>query len=174
MKSTQTLNFVRFTACMVLVVGLSVSASASCGDSLLAMGTGAASVQNQSRPMQQNSETARGTASKASIVGLWHTQFIVGDQTIQDAYQIWNVGGTEGHNANEVSFQEALIHARDSEAQVEYDKTTGNPHYDYYEEDDSHHIVWFLDGVTAFNQMRAASGYHPAGFGLWRLGSEDP
>jgi hypothetical protein len=67
-----------------------------------------------------------------------------------------------------------LIHARDSEAQVEYDKTTGNPHYDYYEEDDSHHIVWFLDGVTAFNQMRAASGYHPAGFALWRLGSEDP
>lgn len=80
----------------------------------------------------------------------------------------------EGHNANEISFQEALIHARDSEAQVEYDKTTGNPHYDYYEDDDSHHIVWFLDGVTAFNQMRAASGYHPAGFGLWRLGSEDP
>ncbi len=100
MKSTQTLTFVRFTACMVLVVGLSVSASASCGDSLLAMATGAASAQNQSRPMQQNSETARGTASKASIVGLWHVQFIVGDQSIQDGYQIWNVGGTEVHNAN--------------------------------------------------------------------------
>src|SRR5207245_10536907 len=28
--------------------------------------------------------------------------------------------------------------------------------------------------LTAFNQMRAASGYHPAGFALWRLGSEDP
>jgi len=80
----------------------------------------------------------------------------------------------EGENANEVSFQEALIHARDSEAQVEYDRTSGNPHYEYDEEDDSHHIVWFLDAVTAFNQMRAASGYHPAGFALWRLGSEDP
>jgi cellulose synthase/poly-beta-1,6-N-acetylglucosamine synthase-like glycosyltransferase/peptidoglycan/xylan/chitin deacetylase (PgdA/CDA1 family)/spore germination protein YaaH len=81
---------------------------------------------------------------------------------------------TEGQSAQEVSFQEALIHARDSEAQVEYDTKTGNPHYEYDEEDDSHHIVWFLDSVTAFNQMRAASGYHPAGFALWRLGSEDP
>ena len=81
---------------------------------------------------------------------------------------------SRGQTAQEVSFQQALINARDSEAQIEYDTGTGNPHYEYDEEDNSHHVVWFLDGVTAFNQMRAASGYHPAGFALWRLGSEDP
>ena len=81
---------------------------------------------------------------------------------------------TKGSEAKEVSFQQALIDARDSEAQIEFDSETRNPHYDYDEEDQKHHIVWFLDGVTAFNQMRAASGYHPAGFALWRLGSEDP
>src|SRR2546426_5373334 len=81
---------------------------------------------------------------------------------------------TEGSDAKEVSFQEAVIDARDSEAQIEFDPETRNPHYDYDEEDQTHHIVWFLDGVTAFNQMRAASGYHPGGFALWRLGSEDP
>src|SRR6266704_6506674 len=81
---------------------------------------------------------------------------------------------TEGSEAKEVSFQQALIDARDSDAQIEFDPETHNPHYDYDEEDQKHHIVWFLDGVTAFNQMRAASGYHPAGFALWRLGSEDP
>lgn len=80
----------------------------------------------------------------------------------------------EGQTANEVSFQQALIDARDSEAQISFDTDTRNPHYEYDEEDESHHIVWFLDAVTAFNQMRAASGYHPAGFALWRLGSEDP
>src|SRR5437762_967704 len=80
----------------------------------------------------------------------------------------------EGETAREVSFQEAVIDAHDSEAQIEFDPQTRNPHYEYDEEDGSHHIVWFLDGVTAFNQMRAASGYHPAGFALWRLGSEDP
>ncbi|MEK6334363.1 MAG: glycosyltransferase [Acidobacteriota bacterium] len=77
-------------------------------------------------------------------------------------------------NGKELSFQEAVISARDSEAQIEYDPNSRNPHYEYDEEDDSHHTVWFLDGVTAFNQMRAASGYRPAGFALWRLGSEDP
>ncbi len=82
---------------------------------------------------------------------------------------------TEGSgNAEEVSFQKAVIDAHDSEVQIEFDPATRNPHYEYDEEDNSHHIVWFLDGVTAFNQMRAASGYHPAGFALWRLGSEDP
>src|SRR6266576_4130942 len=81
---------------------------------------------------------------------------------------------TEGERANEVSFKQALIQARDSDAKIEFDSATGNPHYDYEEEDGSSHVVWFLDAVTAFNQMRAASGYHPAGFAVWRLGSEDP
>jgi len=81
---------------------------------------------------------------------------------------------TQGANAEEVSFQKAVIDARDSEAQIAFDPVTHNPHYEYDEEDGSHHTVWFLDAVTAFNQMRAASGYHPAGFALWRLGSEDP
>ena len=99
MKSTQTLNFVKSAACMVLVVGLSASALASCGDSLSAMAAGAASVHSQSRPMQQNSESA-GDNSGKSMVGLWHIQFTVGGQTIQEAYQLWNAGGTEVHNPN--------------------------------------------------------------------------
>jgi hypothetical protein len=100
MRSTETLNFVKFTACMVLVIGLSAIASASCGDSLLAMATGAASVQSQFHPMHNNSQPAGANSAKSSIVGLWHIQFTVGDQTIQEAFQLWNVGGTEVHNPN--------------------------------------------------------------------------
>ena len=81
---------------------------------------------------------------------------------------------TQGSDATEVSFQEAVIGARDSKVPITFDPATRNPHYEYEEEDNTHHIVWFLDAVTAFNQMRAASGYQPAGFALWRLGSEDP
>src|SRR5438552_13047807 len=99
MKLTQTLNFVKFAACMVLVVGLSASALASCGDSRSAMAAGAASVHSQSRPMQQDSQSA-GHNSGKSMVGLWHIQFTVGGQTIQEAYQLWNAGGTEVHNPN--------------------------------------------------------------------------
>lgn len=76
--------------------------------------------------------------------------------------------------ADEVTFQEALIRARDSQAKILFDSESRNPTFEYDEEDESHHTVWFLDAVTAYNQMRAASGYKPAGFAVWRLGSEDP
>ena len=83
----------------------------------------------------------------------------------------WTKGKDE---AKEVTFQEAAITARESETTPVWDANTRNPYFEYDEDDGSHHSVWFLDSVTAFNQMRAASGYKPAGFALWRLGSEDP
>jgi hypothetical protein len=100
MKSTQSLNFVKLTACMIILVGLSASAFASCGDSLSAMAALAATARGQSHAMPQNSDPARPNGAKTSIVGLWHIQFTVGDQTIQEAFQIWNAGGTEVHNPN--------------------------------------------------------------------------
>lgn len=36
----------------------------------------------------------------ASIVGLWHVEFLIDNQMVQEAFQIWNVGGTEVHNPN--------------------------------------------------------------------------
>ena len=83
----------------------------------------------------------------------------------------WTEGASE---ANEVTVQEAVLGARDSEAKINFDPETRNPSYVYDEDDGSHHTVWFLDAVTAYNQMRAASGYKPAGYAVWRLGSEDP
>ena len=68
----------------------------------------------------------------------------------------WTAGKKE---ADEVTFQEALIHARESEANPTFDSDSKNPYYEYDEEDQTHHTVWFLDAVTAYNQMRAASGF---------------
>ena len=36
------------------------------------------------------------------------------------------------------------------------------------------HHVWFLDAVSAFNQLVGGQRHSPRGFALWRLGSEDP
>ncbi|KXK06619.1 MAG: glycosyl transferase family protein [Acidobacteria bacterium OLB17] len=36
------------------------------------------------------------------------------------------------------------------------------------------HSVWFLDAVTAYNEIKIAEPYNVAGLALWRLGSEDP
>ena len=83
----------------------------------------------------------------------------------------WSNTEEEGET---VTFQQALITARESEAQPSFDPASKNLFFEYDEEDGSHHKVWFLDAVTAYNQMRAASGYKPAGYAIWRLGSEDP
>jgi len=87
--------------------------------------------------------------------------------------------GNYGYNWSEgaaqpISFQDAVIAARDSQARIAFDDQTNNPHFSYLEDDHSKHEVWFLDGVTAFNQIHAADPYQPAGYAVWKLGSEDP
>ncbi len=49
-----------------------------------------------------------------------------------------------------------------------------NPHYSYEDEHDLVHNVWMLDGVTAYNELRAAERADVRGTALWRLGMEDP
>ncbi|MBV9331692.1 MAG: glycosyltransferase [Alphaproteobacteria bacterium] len=81
----------------------------------------------------------------------------------------WNGGETDA-----LSFQEAIIAAHDSEARIDFDDATNNPRFSYVEDNQVRHDVWFLDGVTAYNEIHAADAYQPAGYALWRLGSEDP
>src|SRR6202007_1776889 len=72
-----------------------------------------------------------------------------------------------------VSVQEAWLGARDSEADIDFDSDSLNPHFSLLDEHNLHHDVWFLDAVTALNQMRAAQTLGIQTFALWRLGSED-
>jgi cellulose synthase/poly-beta-1,6-N-acetylglucosamine synthase-like glycosyltransferase/peptidoglycan/xylan/chitin deacetylase (PgdA/CDA1 family)/spore germination protein YaaH len=72
-----------------------------------------------------------------------------------------------------VSVQEAWLTSRDSEADVEFDGDSLNPHIRYEDERNLQHDIWFLDAVTALNQMRAAQSLGIKTFALWRLGAED-
>jgi cellulose synthase/poly-beta-1,6-N-acetylglucosamine synthase-like glycosyltransferase/spore germination protein YaaH/peptidoglycan/xylan/chitin deacetylase (PgdA/CDA1 family) len=72
-----------------------------------------------------------------------------------------------------VSVQEAWIGARDSEEEVDFDGDALNPHFSYSDDDNFPHDVWFLDAVTALNEMRAAQTLGIQTFALWRLGAED-
>jgi len=72
-----------------------------------------------------------------------------------------------------VSVQEAWIGSRDSEEDIDYDSDALNPHFSYRDDDNYRHDIWFLDAVTALNQMRAAQTLGIQAFALWRLGSED-
>jgi peptidoglycan-N-acetylglucosamine deacetylase len=72
-----------------------------------------------------------------------------------------------------VSVQEAWLGARDSDEDVDFDYDSLNPHFSYLDEHNLQHDVWFLDAVTALNQMRAAQAVGINTFALWRLGAED-
>src|SRR5256712_123005 len=78
-----------------------------------------------------------------------------------------------GFKDTNVSVQEAWLTSRDSEEDVDFDGDNLNPHVSYLDEHNLRHDVWFLDGVTALNQMRAAQRLGIKTFALWRLGAED-
>jgi len=75
--------------------------------------------------------------------------------------------------AQSLTIQEALLHAYESETQIEFDSASLNPHYSYYDEHDHVHQVWMLDAVTAYNELRASERMGVQGTALWRLGSAD-
>ncbi len=70
--------------------------------------------------------------------------------------------------------QSAWQLAADAGADVHLAPGSLNAHF-AYDDEDAHvrHQVWYLDGVTALNEMRAARELGLQTFALWRLGSED-
>ncbi len=76
--------------------------------------------------------------------------------------------------AQAVTFQQGVITAVESQSDIVFDPDTFNPHYSYEDEKNQVHNVWMLDGVTAYNQIRAAESAGVRGTALWRLGMEDP
>jgi peptidoglycan-N-acetylglucosamine deacetylase len=75
--------------------------------------------------------------------------------------------------AETLTIQEALLHAYESEAPVDFDTTSLNPHYSYSDEQNHVHQVWMLDAVTAYNELRASERLGVQGTAMWRLGSAD-
>ncbi len=91
------------------------------------------------------------------------------------AYDWPDKNGRQAHETPLVeSFEQSLVTASESEGQVQYDTDSLNPHFSYSDEKDHVHDVWLLDGVTAYNELRAADRAGVRGAALWRLGTEDP
>ncbi len=74
----------------------------------------------------------------------------------------------------DLSVSDAWERASDADADLGLDYDTLNPHFEYIDEDNNQrHDVWFLDGVTILNELRAARELGVETFALWRLGEED-
>jgi len=85
----------------------------------------------------------------------------------------WNDSDPASSGA-EMTFQDVMAAARSRNLRLQFDSTALNPFISWTEPDSTDHVVWFLDGVTAFNEIRAARSLGAAGQAIWRLGSEDP
>jgi cellulose synthase/poly-beta-1,6-N-acetylglucosamine synthase-like glycosyltransferase/peptidoglycan/xylan/chitin deacetylase (PgdA/CDA1 family)/spore germination protein YaaH len=78
------------------------------------------------------------------------------------------------YTATMLSTQEAWQAASDADAHISLDADSLNPHFAYDDEDAKvQHTVWFLDAVTALNQMRVARALGIETFAIQRLGLED-
>ena len=82
----------------------------------------------------------------------------------------WVIGAKGG---SEVAFSDTMTAAAETQKAVEWDTQTENPVLRYVTGNDRHE-VWFLDAVTAINQIMAVHDRGFPGVGLWRLGGEDP
>ena len=80
--------------------------------------------------------------------------------------------GAKGADA--VTFHEATLAAKESGVTIAFDHMSLNPTYGYADEAGKEHTVWFLDAATAYNEVKVADAWRPRGYGLWRLGAEDP
>ena len=120
MKQNSFNPIVRISGVLLLVtLSLTVATitNAQCGGSLDTMAASALSVQSKAKselvssfaPKDQSFSLLKGDSDEdqnSAIVGLWRVRFNItppgapGTITIQDAFQIWNTGGTEVHNPN--------------------------------------------------------------------------
>ncbi len=82
----------------------------------------------------------------------------------------WIIGSTGGA---EVAFSDVMVAAKTNNVPIQWDDQTENPVLRYRSGEDRHE-VWFLDAVTALNQVQAVNDAGFRGVGLWRLGAEDP
>ena len=80
---------------------------------------------------------------------------------------------SNGDDNQSISIHDAMSLAADSDTPIDFDPNTFSLNFSYSDEDDVTHQVYFNDAATNFNTMRYGCEYGVAGFGVWRLGSED-
>lgn len=84
----------------------------------------------------------------------------------------WILGSNKG--GVEVSYGDVIAAAEaNKNSSASWDSNQENPVLRYQAGEDKHEI-WFLDAVTALNQVQDVSDEGFRGVGLWRLGAEDP
>ena len=79
------------------------------------------------------------------------------------------------HRAEPFDFQETMKTARGpSQPRPRFDPVALNPYMQWTTPDSTDHVLWYLDAVTAYNEMLVGRSLGVAGHAIWHLGGEDP
>ena len=79
------------------------------------------------------------------------------------------------HRAENFEFQETMRTARGpAQPRPRFDPVSMNPYMQWTTPDSTDHVLWYLDAVTAYNQMLVGRALGVAGHAIWHLGGEDP
>ncbi len=82
----------------------------------------------------------------------------------------WIIGASGGA---EVSFSDVMAAVVANHSRIDWDADTANPVL-RFGSGSTQHEIWFLDAVTALNQVQSVNDNNYRGVALWRLGAEDP
>ena len=83
--------------------------------------------------------------------------------------------GDTARPAQELSYAQALVLARENEAPIEWDVQARGPFFEYDDDDAREkHAVRFLDAPAEAAQLQAVAPLRLRGTAVWRLGAEDP
>ncbi len=79
------------------------------------------------------------------------------------------------HRAEPSDFQETMAAARGKlQPRPRFDPVSMNPYMQWTTPDSTDHVLWYLDAVTAYNEMLVGHSLGVAGHAIWHLGGEDP
>jgi cellulose synthase/poly-beta-1,6-N-acetylglucosamine synthase-like glycosyltransferase/spore germination protein YaaH/peptidoglycan/xylan/chitin deacetylase (PgdA/CDA1 family) len=85
----------------------------------------------------------------------------------------WTMGSKSP--ASGLKFSEVMSLAQDAGVDLELKSDYGyNLYFGYQDDKNQKHQVWFLNGLTAWNEFLYSRDSKVAGVALWRLGAEDP
>ncbi|MBP9982920.1 MAG: glycosyltransferase [Prevotella sp.] len=122
----------------------------------------------------QSSDAGPVSSQKWIEAALDHTALNVPNNKIILGLAAFGYDWSKNPNGNvSLDYQGALAKAAESGSKINFDNNTYNLDFAYRDERDYLHQVYFTDAATTFNVMRFGSEYGLAGFGLWRMGSED-
>jgi peptidoglycan-N-acetylglucosamine deacetylase len=89
----------------------------------------------------------------------------------------WRRGSGEAEsitNAEAIALAAGYLDDQKPEDAIDFDPASLNPTFEYTDENNKAHEVWFLDATSAANAMTLARSYGVRGTALWALGMEDP